>query len=171
MQISRYQNAREVLREGLRMVEQRESEDAARLDALRRSVSGGITDFDEGPYSTFESGAELKSHLAVVASKAISWASAELGQCAYANRLTRTFLRYCSGRPKRFGEGKARTYAATVASKCRTRCPSEQRSLPASPRLARCRVTEKRVSGKSNFRLPCSGWVQLHPAVKSVQKI
>ena len=34
----RYQNASEVLREGLRLVEQRDAEDALRLEALRAAV-------------------------------------------------------------------------------------------------------------------------------------
>jgi len=34
----RYQNASEVMREGLRLVEQREIEDAARLEGLRRAI-------------------------------------------------------------------------------------------------------------------------------------
>lgn len=37
----RYQNASEVLREGLRLVEQREAEDAYRLEALRAAVTLG----------------------------------------------------------------------------------------------------------------------------------
>jgi putative addiction module CopG family antidote len=37
----RYQNASEVLREGLRLVEQREAEDAYRLEALRAAVQLG----------------------------------------------------------------------------------------------------------------------------------
>jgi antitoxin ParD1/3/4 len=40
----RYQNASEVLREGLRLVEQREAEDAYRLEALRSAVRVGIDD-------------------------------------------------------------------------------------------------------------------------------
>jgi antitoxin ParD1/3/4 len=70
----RYQNASEVLREGLRMVEQREAEDASRLEALRTAVKVGIADFEHGRYATFESGAQLRGHLASVASKAISGA-------------------------------------------------------------------------------------------------
>ena len=70
----RYQNASEVLREGLRMVEQREAEDASRLAALRTAVKVGIADFEQGRYSAFESGAQLRGHLASVASKAISGA-------------------------------------------------------------------------------------------------
>jgi antitoxin ParD1/3/4 len=42
----RYQNASEVLREGLRLIEQREAEDASRLVALRSAVKVGIADFD-----------------------------------------------------------------------------------------------------------------------------
>ena len=44
----RYQNASEVLREGLRLVGQREAEDAARLVALRQAVDVGISDIDAG---------------------------------------------------------------------------------------------------------------------------
>lgn len=70
----RYQNASEVLREGLRMVEQREAEDASRLEALRTAVKVGVADFEQGRYATFESGAQLRGYLASVASKAISGA-------------------------------------------------------------------------------------------------
>jgi len=44
----RYQNASEVLREGLRLIEQREAEDASRLVELRSAVKVGIADFDQG---------------------------------------------------------------------------------------------------------------------------
>lgn len=70
----RYQNASEVLREGLRLVEQREAEDACRLEALRSAVKVGVSDFEQGRYATFESGDQLRAHLASVASKAISGA-------------------------------------------------------------------------------------------------
>lgn len=68
----RYQNASEVLREGLRMVEQREAEDTSRLEALRHAAKVGIDDIEQGRYATFESGSHLKDHLVSVASKAIS---------------------------------------------------------------------------------------------------
>ena len=45
----RYQNASEVLREGLRLVEQREAEDAHRLDALRAAVQLGSRSLCNGP--------------------------------------------------------------------------------------------------------------------------
>ena len=53
----RYQNASEDLREGLRMVEQREAEGASRFEALRSAVKVGIADFEQGRYDSFESGA------------------------------------------------------------------------------------------------------------------
>jgi len=46
----RYQNASEVLRDGLRMVEERESVRAAKLEALRAAVNVGIAAFEAGDY-------------------------------------------------------------------------------------------------------------------------
>jgi antitoxin ParD1/3/4 len=46
----RYQNASEVLRDGLRLVEQREAEGAAKLDALRRAAEVGWRDLADGRY-------------------------------------------------------------------------------------------------------------------------
>ena len=66
----RYQNASEVLREGLRLVEQREAEDACRLEALRAAAQVGVADIEAGRFKTFDSQASLRSHLKSVASKA-----------------------------------------------------------------------------------------------------
>ena len=68
----RYQNASEVLREGLRLVEQREQEDALRLDALRSAVQTGIADIEAGRLNAFESPVTLNAHLKALSSKAIS---------------------------------------------------------------------------------------------------
>jgi antitoxin ParD1/3/4 len=46
----RYQNASEVLRDGLRLVEERDAEHAAKLKALREAVNLGFKDLDEGRY-------------------------------------------------------------------------------------------------------------------------
>jgi antitoxin ParD1/3/4 len=60
----RYQNASEVLRDGLRLVAQRESEDVARLVALREAASVGVADFADGRYRSFGDGEALRKHLA-----------------------------------------------------------------------------------------------------------
>jgi len=62
----RYQNASEVLREGLRLVESREVEDRVRLEALRQAVQVGIDDLEAGRYKQFESFADLDDYLGKV---------------------------------------------------------------------------------------------------------
>src|SRR5690606_1919065 len=47
----RYQNASEVLREGLRLVEQHAAEDAARLEALKKAAETGWNDIEAGRYA------------------------------------------------------------------------------------------------------------------------
>jgi antitoxin ParD1/3/4 len=66
----RYQNASEVLREGLRLVEQREAEDAYRLEALRAAVQTGIADIEAGRFKTFDSKESLRLHLQSITGKA-----------------------------------------------------------------------------------------------------
>jgi antitoxin ParD1/3/4 len=68
----RYQNASEVLREGLRLVEQREAEDAYRLEALRSAVQVGVEDITDGKFKTFETKKALRSHLKSITDKAIA---------------------------------------------------------------------------------------------------
>lgn len=68
----RYQNASEVLREGLRLVEQREAEDASRLEALRSAVRVGIEDIEAGRFKTFDSMESLRTHLKSITAKAIT---------------------------------------------------------------------------------------------------
>ena len=68
----RYQNASEVLRDGLRLVEQRDAADAARLEALRSAVQVGFDDFDRGDYTEFANGSELSAHLDRLAELAFS---------------------------------------------------------------------------------------------------
>jgi len=67
----RYQNASEVLRDGLRLVRQREAEDKARLVALRQAASVGQEDFDAGRYRAFADGEALRSHLGARADKVL----------------------------------------------------------------------------------------------------
>ena len=50
VQLGRYQNASEVLRDGLRLVEARERMEQAKLDALRQAARQGWTDVSAGRY-------------------------------------------------------------------------------------------------------------------------
>jgi antitoxin ParD1/3/4 len=68
----RYQNASEVLREGLRLVEQREAEDAYRLELLQSAVMVGLADIEAGRFKTFDSAESLRSHLKTISAKAIA---------------------------------------------------------------------------------------------------
>jgi antitoxin ParD1/3/4 len=68
----RYQNASEVLREGLRLVEGQEAEGKARIKALRDAARIGIADIDAGRYRTFDSPADLDHHLGALRDGALS---------------------------------------------------------------------------------------------------
>lgn len=68
----RYQNASEVLREGLRLVEDSEAQAKARLKALRESARVGIADIEAGRYRTFDGPADLTRHLGMVRNGALS---------------------------------------------------------------------------------------------------
>jgi len=59
----RYQNASEVLRDGLRLVEQREAEDAGKLKALRKAARAGVGALDRGDFKEFENIDELQTYL------------------------------------------------------------------------------------------------------------
>ena len=68
----RYQNASEVLREGLRLLEGREAEEKVRLRALREAARIGIADIEGGRFRTFETADALNRHLASIADKTIA---------------------------------------------------------------------------------------------------
>ena len=68
----RYQNASDVLREGLRLVEAREAEQTAKLDALRAAVGIGTAALDRGDYIEFSDESAMATHLDSLASKAKS---------------------------------------------------------------------------------------------------
>jgi len=52
----RYQNASEVLRAGLRLLERQETEDAAKLAALRQAAERGWSDLAAGRYQDVADG-------------------------------------------------------------------------------------------------------------------
>ena len=68
----RYQNASEVLREGLRLVESKEAEDAAKLKALRAAAQEGIDDIEAGRSHRFESYEEMEAYLTAVTDPVIN---------------------------------------------------------------------------------------------------
>lgn len=68
----RYQNASEVLRDGLRLVEQREAEDEGKLKALRAAARVGVSALDRGEFKEFESILDLQAYLSDLSEKVIS---------------------------------------------------------------------------------------------------
>jgi len=67
----RYQNASEVLRDGLRLIEQREAEDAAKVAALKDAARLGMASLEQGAQG-FSDAASLRRHLKDIGAKAIS---------------------------------------------------------------------------------------------------
>jgi antitoxin ParD1/3/4 len=68
----RYQNASEVLRDGLRLVEQRDAEDAAKLEVLRQAARVGATALDQGEFKEFENIDDLQTYLNDLSERVIS---------------------------------------------------------------------------------------------------
>src|SRR5690348_7133316 len=59
----RYQNASEVIREGLRLIEHRELEASTRLEALRSAADVGLRDLDSGAFKNFSDANALQAYL------------------------------------------------------------------------------------------------------------
>lgn len=72
VECGRYQNVSEVLREGIRLIEEREKEQAAKLEALRAAVQVGIDEFDRGEYLEFKSTKALSVYLDKLTEDAIA---------------------------------------------------------------------------------------------------
>lgn len=72
VEAGRYQNASEVLRDGLRLVEQREAEDAAKLKVLRETARVGFAALDRGEFKEFENVEDLQAYLNDLSEKVIS---------------------------------------------------------------------------------------------------
>jgi len=59
----RFSNASEMVREGLRLLEQREKEDEAKLEWLRAAAKEGFDAIDRGDYRSFDSREEIAAYL------------------------------------------------------------------------------------------------------------
>jgi antitoxin ParD1/3/4 len=68
----RYQNASEVMREGLRLIENREAEDAAKLSALRAAAQIGVAALERGEFRELPDASTLAPHLQQLGKAAIS---------------------------------------------------------------------------------------------------
>ncbi len=67
-----YQNASEVLREGIRLVEERRAAQAAKLEALRAAAQVGIEDFENGNFKVFDTTKDLSAHLNKLSARALT---------------------------------------------------------------------------------------------------
>jgi antitoxin ParD1/3/4 len=68
----RFQNASEVLRAGLRLIEREETEAQARLEALREAARAGLSDVSAGRLRSFTLAQELGDHLDQLAGSALA---------------------------------------------------------------------------------------------------
>lgn len=68
----RYQNASDVVREGLRLIEQREGEIAAKPDVLRTAAGAGMAEMERGDFKEFTDTRSLKRYLDRLTDEALS---------------------------------------------------------------------------------------------------
>lgn len=66
-----YQNASEVLREGLRLVQEHRDIHAAKIAALRSAIQVGVDAYEAGDYIVFDDDDTLDAHLSMLTERAI----------------------------------------------------------------------------------------------------
>jgi antitoxin ParD1/3/4 len=76
----RYQDASQVLREGLGLLEQRQAQEANRLQALRSALKLGLDDMHAGRIKTFDDKDTLRKHLQLLTYILIATARALFGR-------------------------------------------------------------------------------------------
>jgi len=74
----RYSNASEVVREGLRLLQQREAEHQAKIEWLRGATQAGIDSLDRGEGKSFASMDEVADHIRDLGRQASARVSAGL---------------------------------------------------------------------------------------------
>lgn len=67
----RYQNASEVLRDGLRLVSERDQAFEAKLKALREAAQVGLDDIEAGRYQTFDTAEEMDEAFSKIADEVL----------------------------------------------------------------------------------------------------
>jgi antitoxin ParD1/3/4 len=73
----RYRNASEILRDGLRLVEERDQREAATLQALREAARAGSDSIERGDYKELGSFDELDDVIVAITAPIISGSSAQ----------------------------------------------------------------------------------------------
>jgi antitoxin ParD1/3/4 len=73
----RFSNASEVVREGLRLLEQREQEDKAKLEWLRAAAKEGFDAIDRGDFVSLNSEKEIKDFLREIGEEVSAEVAAE----------------------------------------------------------------------------------------------
>jgi len=68
----RYQNASEIMREGLRLVENREVEEARKLEALRDAADVGISALNRGEFKEFADASAMVAYLSAAADQQLN---------------------------------------------------------------------------------------------------
>lgn len=66
----RYKNASEVVREGLRLLEQRTSEDEHRIELLQQLASEGFRELDQGEGVGLKTSGQIAAHISKLGRKA-----------------------------------------------------------------------------------------------------
>jgi antitoxin ParD1/3/4 len=96
----RYQNASEILREGLRLVEQREAEDRAKLKVLRKAARVGFRALDRGEFKEFDNVEYLQAYLHEAAHRAAQEALLDRALMTVSPKAYDEFVRRLDAKPR-----------------------------------------------------------------------